>query len=102
MLAGTSHFLNPAAYVKIMPPHPLTMIYISGLAEIVGGIGLLISPLRKVAVFELIALLVAIFPANIYMAMNNIQVTSAAIPNWLLWARLPVQIVLAWWLWAIR
>ncbi len=101
IFAGVFHFLNTAAYLKIMPPYapwPRAMVYLSGAAEIAGGAGLLVRRFRRLAVFGLIALLVAVFPANIYMAANNVQVTSTPIPSWLLWARLPVQVLLIWWL----
>ncbi len=99
--AGVLHFLLTAAYLKIMPPyipHPLAMVYLSGVAEIAGGAGLLVRALRKPAALALVALLIAVFPANVYMAANNIQVTATPIPAWLLWARLPVQLLLVWWL----
>ena len=99
-VAGILHFLNPHPYVKIMPPFipwPLPMVYISGAAEIAGGIGLLLPPLRRAAAWGLIALLIAVFPANIYMALDHVQVTANPLPGWLLWARLPLQFVLIWW-----
>jgi uncharacterized membrane protein len=104
--AGVFHFVETDSYLKIMPPwipwHP-AMVDISGAAEIAGGIGLLIPWLRRAAAWGLVALLIAVFPANIYMAMNNVQVTSSPIPGALLWARLPLQAVLIWWvLWASR
>jgi uncharacterized membrane protein len=105
MFAGVSHFLNTTAYLRIMPPYvprPFAMVYLSGAAEIAGGAGLLVRPFRRAAVFGLIALLVAVFPANIYMAAQNIQVTSTPIPSWFLWARLPVQFLLIWWLLFIK
>ena len=68
---------------------------VAGLSEIAGGIGLLIPALRRAAAWGLVALLVAVFPANVYMAMEQ--------PNLLLWGRLPLQIVLIWWvLWCTR
>jgi uncharacterized membrane protein len=98
--AGVSHFLRPGSYVKIVPPFipwPLAMVYISGAAEIAGGIGLLLRPLRRAAAWGLVALLVAVFPANVYMALGRVQVTANPLPDWLLWARLPLQFVLIWW-----
>lgn len=104
--AGTLHFLETGAYLRIMPPYipwPLAMVYISGLAEILGGVGLLIPVLRRAAAWGLAALLVAVLPANIYMATNNIQLTQTPIPQALLWARVPLQIPLIWWvLWCSR
>ncbi len=104
--AGTLHFLKTGSYLKIMPayiPWPLAMVYISGVAEVAGGIGLLVPSLRRAAAWGLVALLIAVLPANINMALHNIQVTRTPIPQWLLWARVPLQIPLIWWvLWCTR
>jgi uncharacterized membrane protein len=104
--AGTLHFIRTNAYVKVVPPFipaPLTMVYLSGLAEIAGGIGLLIPPLRRAAAWGLVALLIAVFPANVCMAMDHVPVTGHPLPDLLLWARLPLQIVLIWWvLWCTK
>lgn len=101
VFAGVSHFLHFAAYLKMVPPYvpwPRAMVYLSGAAEIVGGSALLARRFRPMAAVGLLALLVAVFPANIHMAVDHVQVTSTPIPNWLLWARLPVQLLLVWWL----
>ena len=98
--AGFLHFVRPAPFVKIVPPflpHPLAMVYLSGAAEIAGGLGLLLRPLRRAAAWGLVALLIAVFPANIYMAIDQVQVTVTPLPVWLLWVRLPLQLVLIWW-----
>lgn len=98
--AGILHFRIPGAYVKIVPPFipwPLAMVYISGCAEIAGGIGLLIPSLRRAAAWGLVALLIAVFPANVYMALDHVQVTANPLQSWVLWARLPLQFVLIWW-----
>lgn len=104
--AGVLHFRIPGPYAKIVPPFlpwPLAIVYISGCAEIAGGIGLLIPKLRQFAAWGLVVLLVAVFPANIYMAMGQIQVTADPLPSWVLWARLPLQFLLIWWvLWSAR
>jgi uncharacterized membrane protein len=98
--------VRPDAYVKIVPPFipaPLRMVYLSGLAEIAGGIGLLIPRLRRAAAWGLVALLIAVFPATIYMAMDRVPVTGHPLPDVLLWARLPLQMVLIWWvLWCTK
>ena len=73
ILAGTNHFLNPQFYLKMMPPvlpAHLLLIYVSGFFEIALGVLLLIPKHQKLAAWGLIALLIAVFPANIYMAMN--------------------------------
>ncbi len=98
--AGLNHFIAPSAYVQILPralPWPLALIYISGAAEILGGIGVLFPPTRRLAALGLIALLVAVFPANIYAALHGMQIGGRAIPHWILWARLPLQLLLIAW-----
>jgi uncharacterized membrane protein len=100
MGAGVFHFRRPGSYVKIVPPFipwPLAMVYISGAAEIAGGVGLLLPSLRRGAAWGLVVLLVAVFPANVYMALDRVQITANPLPDWLLWARLPLQFVLIWW-----
>jgi uncharacterized membrane protein len=98
--AGVLHFLKPANYMKIMPPYVpwhLAMVYLSGAAEIAGGLGLLIPPLRRSAALGLVALLIAVFPANIYMATNPVEAGTASLPAAALWGRLLLQPVLIWW-----
>ena len=71
VVAGVLHFLAPAAYVQIVPPvlpAPLVLVYLSGLAEVAVGIGLLYPPTRQLAAWGTILLLLAVFPANVYMA----------------------------------
>lgn len=99
-LAGLNHFLSPALYVGMMPevlPAPLALVYVSGIAEMAGGLGLLPRRTRKLAAWGLIALFVAVFPANVNMALNGLPLGERAIPLWALWARLPLQIVLIAW-----
>jgi uncharacterized membrane protein len=78
-------------------PAPLLLVQISGIAEIAGGLGLLFPATRRLAAWGLIALLIAVFPANINMAVNHLPLGSHTIPQWALWARLPAQLVLVWW-----
>jgi uncharacterized membrane protein len=97
--AGMLHFLRPAMYQQIVPPqlgHQALLVAISGAAEIAGGIGLLLPHTRRAAGFGLIALLLAVWPANIYMALEADRFAAVA-PAWGLWARVPLQIVLIWW-----
>jgi uncharacterized membrane protein len=100
---GAMHFLRPDAFVRIVPrflPYPLALVYVSGAFEILGGLGLLVPRVRRAASLGLVALYVAVFPANINMAVNDIQPADAHIPSALLWLRLPLQvllILLAWW-----
>lgn len=98
--AGRSHFQDPDAWAAIVPP-PLparACVYLSGMAEIVLGLGLLIFP--EQAAWGLIVLLLAIFPANIYMAVSGVQLHGFPSQPWMAWARLPFQFVLialVWW-----
>jgi uncharacterized membrane protein len=73
VIAGSLHFVRPEPYIRIMPPYlPWhgQLVAISGLFEILGGLGLLFPPSRRMAAWGLVALLVAAFPANLYMATN--------------------------------
>jgi uncharacterized membrane protein len=101
VLAGTWHFIHPATYLAIMPPQlpqPLALVYVSGVFEILGGLGLLPAPTRRLAGWGLLALLVAVFPANVYMALIHEQLH---IPGWIAWGRLPLQLPLLWWVWRV-
>lgn len=101
VLAGVNHFVAPEFYLRIMPdylPWHLALVYVSGVAEIVLGIAVLIPRLRRLAAWGIIALLVAVFPANVHAAMSEIPLASGD-PFWN-WVRLPFQglfIVWAWW-----
>src|SRR5580704_17215372 len=104
--AGVLHFLRPAMYMKIMPPYVpwhRAMVEVSGAAEILGGIGLLIPRVRRQVALGLVALLIAVFPANIYMATNPIEAGAGSLPPAGLWGRLLLQPILIWWvLWATK
>ena len=98
--AGIYHFVNPKLYMKIMPtylPYHLQLIYISGVIEIVLGIMLIPEGTRSIAAWLIIAMLIAIFPANIQMAITFWQKKHPFF--WGTVARLPLQIVLIWWAW---
>jgi uncharacterized membrane protein len=97
VIAGTLHFLSPEAYMHIMPPylpHPLLLVYVSGICEIAGGVGVLVPRLRRIAGYGLIALLITVFPANLHMALNHISLLGTNLPDWVLWSRLPLQALL--------
>lgn len=89
-----------------MPPYlsaPLALVYLSGLLEVLGGVGVLAPRFRKAAGWGLIALLVAVFPANLYMVAASEPFTAQGIPLWLLYARLPLQFILiAWVYWVTQ
>ena len=101
---GVLHFVQPKPFVRIVPkylPAPLALVYISGFFEILGGIGLLVPATRVWAAWGLIALYLAVFPANIYMLTHNISLNpKKPIPRWALWLRLPFQFLfIAWAYW---
>ncbi|NLV07841.1 DoxX family protein [Haloarcula rubripromontorii] len=103
IVAGILHFVVPELYVQIVPPvlpAPLALVYLSGVAEIGVGAGLLVPRTRSYAAWATIALLVAIFPANVYMAVSMVTIdgTGGGQPSALVrWARLPLQGVLILW-----
>lgn len=103
VFAGTMHFVNTDFYVRIMPaylPSHLAFVYLSGVAEIVLGLLVVIPATTRLAAWGLIALLIAVFPANINMAVHSISLQSGAPPNPLaLWLRLPLQLVFIAWAW---
>ena len=101
---GVLHFVKPEPFVAIMPkmfPAPLFLVYLSGFFEIAGAIGLLIPKTRRAASIGIMALLIAVFPANINMAINHIQLPGLPEQSvFMLWLRLafqPLYIYLAWW-----
>ncbi|GAB4386336.1 MAG: hypothetical protein Kow00121_52710 [Elainellaceae cyanobacterium] len=102
IVVGITHFIRPEQYARIVPPafpHPVAMVYISGVFEILGGIGLTIPFISVAAAWGLVALFVAVFPANIYQTLHSIPIEG--IPHYplLYWFRLPFQAVLVAWAW---
>jgi uncharacterized membrane protein len=98
---GILHFANEEFFVRIMPrmlPWPRALVFVSGACEIGLGIALLVPKTRRLAGLGLIALYVAVFPANINMVVH--PELGGDVPLWALWLRLPLQFVLialAWW-----
>jgi uncharacterized membrane protein len=113
--AGVMHFLHPKPFARIVPgwiagsPQlALMLVHISGVFEILGGLGLVAQwlmpgptgeALTKFSAWGLIALYVAVFPANVHMALNGIGFGRGVTPSWILWSRLPMQAVLIAWAW---
>ncbi|HVE12509.1 MAG TPA: DoxX family protein [Elusimicrobiota bacterium] len=101
--AGTAHFVNPGFYLRFMPPYlprPLLLVYVSGFFEIAGGVGVLIPRLRRAAAWGLVALLIAVLPANVQMLVDDFA-RVGALGKALLLLRLPFQLVfIRWVLWA--
>jgi uncharacterized membrane protein len=101
VLAGLNHFRRPDFYVKIIPPlfpHPRRINIVIGCTEIILGVLLCIPAVSQYAALGLIALLVVVFPANLFMF--NDKEAGMGFPKWMLLARLPLQIVLI--IWAYR
>jgi uncharacterized membrane protein len=97
LTAGCLHFVREESFTRIVPPYlpfPVALVYISGFFEVLGGAAMLFPPTRRVAGNGLMALLVAVFPANVHMALNDIPVAGVVLPPWVLWLRLPIQPVL--------
>jgi uncharacterized membrane protein len=99
--SGSNHFVMPGAYRQIVPPRlqgeAKLVVELSGVAEIAGGIAVLVPRTRRPAGVYLIAVLAAVFPANLYMARTPERFRR--IPRWALYARLPLQPLMMWWAW---
>jgi uncharacterized membrane protein len=103
VFAGSMHFLRPDAYLPMMPPYlpwPAQLVFVSGIAEVLCGLGVLFPPTRKLAAWGTIALLVAVFPANVHVALHDVPLFGAKEGAGALnWVRLPFQAVLIAWAW---
>ena len=100
IVAGSAHFLAPAPYLAIVPsylPWPATLVVLSGVAEILGGVGVCFHSTRRAAGWLLIVLLLAVFPANIHAISTGMVIAGHALPAWMLWARLPFQLLFILW-----
>ena len=100
--AGLLHFLKPEPYESIMPgqlPAHRELVYASGVAEILGGAGVLSRRTAPWAGWWLIATMLAVFPANVTMAVDAERFRS--VPEPLLWARLPLQALIVFWIWKV-
>jgi uncharacterized membrane protein len=99
--SGVNHFVMPRAYERIVPPRlqgdAKRVVVVSGVAEVAGGVGVLLPGMRGPAGVGLIALLAAVFPANLYM--TRVPERFRPIPRWALYARLPLQPLMMWWAW---
>jgi uncharacterized membrane protein len=103
---GTMHFVIPRSFEAIVPPaiadRRREVVAISGVAEVAGGLAVLHPGTRRFARWWLLGLLLAIFPANIHMAVSPEQIRGLdlnRIPRWALWARLPLQPLAMLWAW---
>lgn len=101
LVAGANHFRSPEIYLGMMPPWlpwPEALNSISGAAEMLGGLGLLWSPVQRLAGWGLIALLVAVFPANVHVALQG-HMPGLDVSPLTLWLRLPFQALFIAWVW---
>jgi uncharacterized membrane protein len=102
VIAGVLHFAFPGAYVRIMPPwlpQPRALVLLSGACQIAGGVGVLLPRTRRAAGWGLILLLLAVWPANLQMLLNARASGAPAAAQALLLVRLPLQLLLIWWVW---
>ena len=102
LVAGALHFIKPRAYESIMPdalPAHRELVYLSGVAEMAGGAGVLADRTRRPAGWWLIATMLAVFPANVNMAVEAERFQD--VPEPLLWARLPLQAAIICWIWRV-
>ena len=100
--AGVMHFTQAEWFAQIVPPFlpaPVWLVWISGVFEILGGVGVLVPRVRALAGWGLVLLYLAVFPANIYMAVEPVAVNGVVPERWLVWARLPLQPVFMWVAW---
>jgi uncharacterized membrane protein len=105
VFAGTMHFVIPRSYEAIMPPYVprhREAVAVSGAAEIAGGLMVMHPRTKRFAGLWLVALLTAVFPANVHMALHPDQIRGLdpkRVPPWALWARLPLQPLIMLWAW---
>jgi uncharacterized membrane protein len=100
VIAGILHFATPEPFIKIVPgflPFPAALVYISGIIEIALGIGLMLPNTQVLSAWGLIALFIAVYPANLNMAFNHIQLGDIPDAWWVHAIRLPLQAVLIAW-----
>jgi len=98
IIAGINHFRKPGMYIRIIPPffkNPKLINTLSGIAEMLLGILLMFPFSKRFAAWGIIALLIAIFPANLFMFQD--KKASFGLSKWILFVRLPLQIVLIYW-----
>lgn len=100
VVAGMGHFVATRMYMGIMPdylPAHRELVLLSGVAEIAGGVGVLVPRTQRAAAWGLVALLIAVMPANVWMVQHSERYPG--VPVWAMWVRLPLQGVLIWWAW---
>ena len=106
VVAGVLHFAQSEPFIRIVPdflPAPGALVYISGVVEILLGVGLLVPATQRLSAWGLVALFIAVYPANLNMAFNHIHIEGIPDGWWFQAIRLPFQFVLiAWAYWLTR
>lgn len=100
VIAGIMHFIKPKMYMRIMPsylPNHKALVFLSGVAEIILGIGLCIPALKTISIYGIIAMLIVFLLVHFYMLSG--EKASAGIPKWILVLRIPLQFGLMFWAW---
>ena len=100
IVAGTMHFIAPRLYLKVMPPYVpnhKAMVFWSGIAEIILGIGLCFDETRTLSIYGIILMLVIFYTVHFYMLSG--EKASAGVPKWILILRIPLQFGLMYWAW---
>lgn len=101
VVAGVNHFISPDFYMQIMPPYlpwHLELVYLSGVAEIALGVAVLFPQTRVLAAWGIILLLIAVFPANLHQALNDVPIDGESVGP-MRWVRLPFQALFIAWAW---
>ncbi len=103
---GLGHFLGLNSFIRVVPdyiPFPSLVIYLTGFFEIFGGIGLLLPFISRTVAILLLFLFAAVFPSNLHMAIHNLPTAGFFVPSWILWAKIPIQLVLIGWaIWMVQ
>lgn len=98
LVAGLAHFIFPKMYLRIMPrylPYPKFLVFLSGMAEMVLGLGLCFKVTRNLSAYGIIAMLTLFLTVHFYMLSGKKE--AAGIPKWILVLRIPLQFVLMYW-----
>jgi uncharacterized membrane protein len=98
VVAGLFHFIKPKAYLRIMPrflPYPKQLVFWSGVAEVMLGVGLLFTSTRNLSIIGIVAMLLVFLLVHFNMLRGKKE--AAGVPKWILVLRIPIQFVLIWW-----
>lgn len=100
LIAGVAHLRSPGGFIAITPdwvPYPATVIWLTGIAEITGSIGLMLPPFRQAAGIGLALYALCVWPANIHHALSDIPLNGVHLSWWYHGPRLALQPVIIWW-----